>query len=335
MDRPVAINGAGMIGNTAMKLNFQGAETGADSLPITHVVDGYFNRDQVAENLQRHPIYGPSGLAVTTEGNDIIVVGQDRLKFVSASPDATIDWKSEGVWGVMEGTGKRVDMNSAGRHISDGGAEKVYITAPAKEAEVPSLIVGFNDGEYDPGKMDVVQGTSCTTKSAIHAIEALNRAFGVESVLLTTTHAETGRDMENLMRGLNEDEARNLGAKPAKTGAAVALGRLLEGIPCDAIADRIPTIDGSLSHIFLALNKSATPEEVREVLKAAVQSRIFAYVDKLASSRDLVGRWEDSVAVGDSVRSAGKQVHLTAGYDNIGGSAAAALRAMSYMRARE
>ena len=42
------------------------------------------------------------------------------------------------------------------------GAKKVIITAPAKGADIPTYVMGVNDGDFDPSA-PIISNASCTT----------------------------------------------------------------------------------------------------------------------------------------------------------------------------
>ena len=42
------------------------------------------------------------------------------------------------------------------------GAKKVIMSAPVSDADI-TIVMGVNDGLYDPAKHDVVSSASCTT----------------------------------------------------------------------------------------------------------------------------------------------------------------------------
>jgi glyceraldehyde-3-phosphate dehydrogenase (NADP+) (phosphorylating) len=49
-----------------------------------------------------------------------------------------------------------VDGPGAGKHIQ-AGAKKVIITAPAKGADIPTYVMGVNEGGYDHDVANIVR----------------------------------------------------------------------------------------------------------------------------------------------------------------------------------
>jgi len=56
----------------------------------------------------------------------------------------------------MKGTGVFVDGPGAGKHIQ-AGAKKVIITAPAKGADIPTYVVGVNEGDYNDSVSNIAR----------------------------------------------------------------------------------------------------------------------------------------------------------------------------------
>lgn len=56
----------------------------------------------------------------------------------------------------LQGTGVFVDGPGAGKHIQ-AGAKKVIITAPAKGADIPTYVVGVNEGDYDHDVANIIR----------------------------------------------------------------------------------------------------------------------------------------------------------------------------------
>jgi glyceraldehyde 3-phosphate dehydrogenase len=343
-ERNYGINGAGQIGTGILRINAERGDAGERCLPITAITDDYLSRDKVVEGMLSDKVYGPPKVDVRTEGDDKILIGGQVVKFANVPADKIADWASQGVWGVFEATGSRVQAGLAEEHLTEGGAERVLITAPSKGAlnnggAVKSLLMGFNEDDYDPESDRIVDNASCTTKSSALVVKALDDEFGVSGVVLVTIHALTGKARRDIIAASGlVDEISGLGFKPAPTGAKGALAKLFPHIDVAAEAYRVPTPDGSISDITLLLKSAATVEEVRAVLKLAAQSRVLQVVDHLESSANLIGNPSDSVVqIGEGKVSVvgGKLARVPAGYDNGFAPADAALHMMEYMDAQE
>ncbi len=94
-------------------------------------------------------------------GDGKITVGSHDLQLLSERDPGNLPWGDLGVDVVLESTGFFTDRDSAAKHL-DGGAKKVIISAPAKGPDV-TIVLGVNDGAYDPEAHDVISNASCTT----------------------------------------------------------------------------------------------------------------------------------------------------------------------------
>merc|ERR1711881_201592 len=114
---------------------------------------------------------------------------------LSATRDPTeIPWKDAGVEYVCESTGAFTTTEGCMKHI-DGGAKKVIISAPAKDADTPTVVVGVNTDDYDSVSMKVVSCASCTTNGLAPIVKVINERFGIKQGLMTTVHAATASQM--------------------------------------------------------------------------------------------------------------------------------------------
>ena len=89
---------------------------------------------------------------------------------------------------MLESTGFFADRR-AQAHI-DAGARKVVISAPAKDPDV-TLVLGVNEDVYDADAHHLISMASCTTNCLAPVVRVLLDEFGIESGLMTTTHAYT------------------------------------------------------------------------------------------------------------------------------------------------
>lgn len=307
------------------------------TLPITHLVEGYLTRDQIIALLREDPVRGPLGGEVIAEGDSGIRIGDQSMEVVRVPAHEMVDWEKMGVWGVLEASGARVQERLAEEHRTQGKARKVVVTAPTKGGDgiAHTLIVGYNEHAYDPGKHHVLTNESCTTKSALHVAEALRKKFGLSAISLTTVHAETGPEKRDLIaRSGRVEDLALLGFQPQSTGSQGALTKLFPNVDVSAEAYRVPVTDGSVSDITFKVERRASLSRAWEVLVTSVQPDIWQVVQTIRSSVDLIGNPHDAVVARDTLTVIGRNlVRVRAGYDNAYAPARAALDAMAYVRA--
>src|SRR5262249_52709516 len=154
MTTTVGINGFGRVGAACMR-----RALGRDDLEGVAVDSGARARP-LAPLLEFDSTYGALGRTVEY-GPDSLIVDGRSVPVLSARDPAGINWGELGASIVVESTGKFRAREDAALHLK-GGARKVLISAPGKGADL-TVVVGVNDGEYDPQRHDVVSAASCTT----------------------------------------------------------------------------------------------------------------------------------------------------------------------------
>merc|ERR1711968_172004 len=244
---------------------------------------------------------------------------------LSATRDPTeIPWSKTGVEYVCESTGAFTTTEGCMKHI-DGGAKKVIISAPAKDADTPTLVVGVNSEDYDTS-MQVVSCASCTTNGLAPIVKVINEKFGIKQGLMTTVHATTASQVvvDSSMKGADWRAGRAASANiiPSSTGAAKAVAKcypVMKG-KLTGMAFRVPTIDVSVVDLTCKLEKECTYDDIKAAVKAASEGDykgIVGYSEDQVVSQDFVG--EECSTVFDSL--AGIQltptfVKLVTWYDN-------------------
>src|SRR4029450_4678749 len=178
-------------------------------------------------------------------------------------------WGDLGVDIVLESTGIFTDATKAKAHV-DAGAQKVIISAPAKNEDV-TIVLGVNDAMYGPEKHTVISNASCTTNCLGPLAKALHEALGIERGLMTTIHAYTQDQTlpDGPHKGLRRARAAALNIVPTSTGAAKAIGLVLPELKgkLDGYALRVPIPTGSVTDLTVELKRSAGVEEINAAYK--------------------------------------------------------------------
>ena len=275
----IAINGFGRIGRAAFKIAFE--KKGVEVVAINDLTDA----KTLAHLLKHDTAYGSYRREISAEDGKIVVDGKTFPVYAEADPKK-LPWGELGVDVVLECTGRFVDGDSAGQHVT-AGAKKVVLSAPPKgENEILTYLIGVNASEYQ-GEA-IISNASCTTNCIAPVAKVMQAAFGIEKAMMTTIHSYTAD--QNLQDGPHKDfrRARAAGQNmvPTTTGAAISVTHLMPELvgKFDGLSVRVPTIVVSLTDFTFLLKKKTTVEDVNAAIEAA--SKDPGYRPALAVTRE-------------------------------------------------
>jgi glyceraldehyde 3-phosphate dehydrogenase len=315
MTTRVGINGFGRIGRSFTRLALE--RTDLEVVAVNDITDAR----TLAHLLAFDSTYGRLERTVDYTSDSLIVAGTP-IAVLSERDPARIDWGKLGADVIVESTGKFRSRDGAALHLK-GGARKVLISAPGKGADL-TVVIGVNDGAYDPVRHDVISNASCTTNCVAPMVKVLHDAFGVEQGFMTTVHAYTGDQM--LLDGPHKDLRRARSAAtsivPTTTGAARATGEVIPALAgkLDGVAVRVPVEDGSLTDLAVVLGQDVTSAEVNEAFAAAAAAGPLAGVLRYSTdpivSRDVIGDSASCVFDSELTQASGRLVKVFGWYDN-------------------
>jgi len=214
---------------------------------------------------------------------------------------ANLNWRQDDVQLVIESTGLFRDAEAEAREHIEGGAERVIITAPASNEDL-TVVLGVNEGEYDPSKHFIVSNASCTTNCLAPVAKVLCDEFGLQMGFMNTIHAYTNDQvlLDEPHTDLRRARAGAISMIPSSTGAAKAIGLVMPHMKgkLDGMAMRVPTPDGSAVDLVCVLEKPATKEEINAAMKAAAEGPlkgILEYCEEPIVSIDVIGNPASSI----------------------------------------
>ena len=312
----VAINGFGRIGRVFYRASLKRSRK-FECVAVNDLTDA----QTLAHLLKYDSIFRKLDIDVKA-GDGVITAGQGRLEHVSEKDPAKLPWKELSVDLVIESTGVFTDRENASKHIQ-AGAKKVLITAPEKNPDI-TIVPGVNDGDYDPKRHHVISLGSCTTNCLAPMVDVLEKEFGIEKALMTTTHAYTNdqRLLDLMHKDLRRARAAALSIIPTTTGAAKAIGEVLPATngKMHGVALRVPVPDVSAVDLVALLKKNTTSEEVNSAFRNAADGKlkgILRCVDEPLVSVDFIG--DPHSAIVDCPLTTvigGNLVKVVAWYDN-------------------
>jgi glyceraldehyde 3-phosphate dehydrogenase len=330
----VGINGFGRIGRLSLRTMLARYKGEFDVVAINDLTDTKTN----AHLFKYDTTYGPYKGTVEHDDKSITVDG-DKLTVFAQTDPAQIPWGDLGCDIVIEATGRFTDANLAKAHLT-GGAKKVIISAPAKNEDV-TIVLGVNEGKYDPANHHVVSNASCTTNGLAPVAKVLHDSFGIEKGLLTTVHAYTNsqRTVDTASKDLRDARAAAENIVPSSTGAAKAVGLVIPELAgkFTGMAFRVPTRTVSVVDFTAILSKDASPAEINAAVKAAADGPlkgILLYSDEELVSSDLVGNEYSSIFSAVDTIGMGNFIKVVAWYDNEWGYSCRIADLVKYMGER-
>jgi glyceraldehyde 3-phosphate dehydrogenase len=312
----VGVNGFGRIGRNFWRAVRAGDQHDIDIVAFNDLGDVA----TMAHLLKYDSVLGRLDADIKATGDGIEVDGALIRGFAARDP-GKLPWKDLGVDVVIESTGFFTKAEDARKHVDEGGAKKVIISAPAKGEDL-TVVLGVNDAAYD-GSQTIISNASCTTNCLAPLAKVLHDEFTIERGLMTTIHAYT--QDQNLQDGPHKDLRRARGAAlnivPTSTGAAKAIGLVLPELKgkLDGYALRVPVPTGSATDLTVTLGRPATVDEVDAAFKAAADGPlegILRYSEEPIVSTDIVTDPASCIYDAPLTKVIGNQVKVVGWYDN-------------------
>ena len=331
----VGINGFGRIGRQVLRaakqqevadIEFVGINDLTDNKTLAHL----FKYDSVHRTFDGD--VSSSEKSITIDGDEIRV-------FEEKDP-GKLPWKDLGVDIVLESTGRFTNAADAKKHI-DAGARKVIISAPAKGEDI-TIVLGVNEGKYDPKNHHIVSNASCTTNCLVPMVKVIKDNFGFVRGSMLTVHSYTND--QNVLdlphKDLRRARAAALSIIPTTTGAAKATSRVMPELKgkIDGLSVRVPTPDVSFTDLTVQVEKATTVAEVNAAFKAAADgpmSGVLEYTEVELVSSDYIGNPHSCIIDAKTTNVVdGMLVKVSGWYDNEWGYSSRCVDLLRYMGAR-
>jgi glyceraldehyde 3-phosphate dehydrogenase len=312
----VGINGFGRIGRLVFRVL---AERPSDFDVVA--INDLSDPKHLALLLKYDSVQGRFKGTVLSREQSIVVNGKE-IPITTEKDPSLLPWKKLGCQVALESTGRFTDRSSLQRHI-DAGAERVILSAPAKDDLDATIVLGVNDKTLNKN-CRIISNASCTTNCLAPMAKVLHESFGIDSGLMTTVHAYTND--QRVADQVHDDPYRARAAAvniiPSKTGAAKAVGEVIPELKgkLTGYALRVPVPDGSVVDLTALLKTSASKDQVNAAIKAAADGPLKGIIeystDPLVSS-DIVGNPHSCVFVPDQTLTVGGNfIKVVGWYDN-------------------
>ena len=286
MSIKIGINGFGRIGRLVFRATLE-----REDVDVVAVNDPFIDIEYMKYMLTYDSIHGKLNADIKIEGNNLIVNGKEIVVYNFKDP-VEIPWGKVGAEYVVESSGVFTTTEAAMAHIK-GGAKKVVISAPSKDAKM--FVMGVNQDKYTKD-MQIVSNASCTTNCLAPLAKVINDKFGIIEGLMTTVHSTTAT--QKTVDGPSKKDWRGGRAAsgniiPSSTGAAKAVGKVIPSLDgkLTGMSFRVPTLDVSVVDLTCRLEKGASYEEIVAAVKDACENElkgIMSWTDEALVSTDFI-----------------------------------------------
>lgn len=279
----VGINGMGRIGRLALRAALGGVErtpgdpSTGNRLDVVHINELKGGAAATAHLLEFDSLHGRWRTPFRVEGEDAICVGDKRLGFSAAPNPGDVPWGDLGCDVVLECTGKFLKPEILQAYF-DRGVKRVIVAAPVKDDRALNIVMGVNDGLYDPGKHRLVTAASCTTNCLAPVVKVVHENIGIRHGQITTIHDPTNTNVvvDAPHKDLRRARSAMLSLQPTTTGSATAIALIYPELKgrLNGHAVRAPILNASLTDCVFELQRETTAEDVNRLFEAAADGQL-------------------------------------------------------------
>ncbi|MEK9672770.1 MAG: ArsJ-associated glyceraldehyde-3-phosphate dehydrogenase [Rhodospirillaceae bacterium] len=313
----VGINGFGRMGRLVMRAGWDNP-----AFSFVHVNEKDGGPDVAAHLLEFDSVHGRWRRDIKAGAGAFSVDGAEISYSNNDTPGKT-DWAAAGCDIVLECTGKFKTTETLQPYF-DGGVKTVIVAAPVKDGAL-NIVMGCNDGLYDPEKHRLLTNASCTTNCLAPLVKVMHEGIGIKHGVITTIHDVTNTQVivDKPHKDLRRARSALNSLVPTSTGSAKAIGVIYPELvgKLTGLAVRVPLLNASITDCVFEMTRKTTAEEVNGLFRAAAGAGllkdILGYEERPLVSADFLNDPRSSIvdAMSTTVVN-GTQVKIIAWYDN-------------------
>ena len=279
----VGINGMGRIGRLALRSAFGGIyrpdtdPRAHNRLDVAHINEVKGGIAATAHLLEFDSLHGRWNTPIGIDGGKAITIANKKLGFTDAANPADIAWGDLGCDVVLECTGKFLKQEQLQAYF-DRGVKRVIVAAPVKDGSALNIVVGVNDGVYEPSRHKLLTAASCTTNCLAPVVKVVHEAIGIRHGQITTIHDPTNTNVvvDAPHKDLRRARSAMLSLQPTTTGSATAIALIYPELKgkLNGHAVRAPVLNASLTDCVFELNRPTTADEVNGLFRTAAEGAL-------------------------------------------------------------
>lgn len=326
----IGINGFGRIGRLVFRSALQ---RGVDIVAINDLIEPEY----MAYMLKYDTVHGQFDGSIAVENGNLVVNGK-TIRITAERDPANLKWDEAGVEIVIECTGLFLTRADGNKHIA-AGAKRVVFSAPAKDEDIPTYVMGVNHRELSADQT-IVSNASCTTNCLAPIAKVLHDNWGIAEGLMSTVHAVTAT--QKTVDGPSAKDWRGgrggfSNIIPSSTGAAKAVTKVIPSLKgkLTGMSFRVPVADVSVVDLTVRLEKPATYQQIKDAMRAASEAGdlkgVLGYTEEQVVSSDFIGDDHASIFdAGAGIALNDNFVKVVSWYDNEWGYSSALVKFVQY-----
>lgn len=310
----IGINGFGRMGRLALRAGWK-----RPGLEFVHINEPRGGAAVSAHLLKFDSVHGrwPFDASAVQDGLNI---DGEKVRFSEAPVIEEIGW--EDVDFVLECSGKFRTVDKLQRHLQQG-VKKVVVSAPVKEGAL-NIVMGVNDGLYDPTTDHIITNASCTTNCLAPLVKVVHENLGIHHGVVTTIHDMTNTQtvVDSALPDLRRARAAALSLIPTSTGSATAISLIYPELKgrLNGLAVRVPLLSASITDAVFEVERKTSVAEVNDLFRTAAETSlrgILGYEELPLVSSDFKDDPRSAIVdAGSTMVVDGTQVKILAWYDN-------------------
>lgn len=315
MSKPkIAINGLGRIGRLVFQILLERRKV--DLVVINDIAPN----DALVYLLKHDTAQGKWNKTIIAKENHLFIDDEEILS-TSIAESKDLPWKEHEIDVVVECTGRYRTKDKLQEHINSG-AKKVVISSPADQS-VKTIVLGINDDAVQSSDT-ILSNASCTTNCLAPMVKIMHDHFGIRQGIMNTIHAYTSD--QKLHDSIHASDFRRARAAaqnlvPTSSNANKALEWVMPEIKgkIKGGAVRVPVIVGSLTELYLNLEKETTVDEINAVFKQAAENHwkgILEYTEEPIVSSDIIHNPHSCIFDAALTQKTGDLYKIVGWYDN-------------------
>ena len=310
----IAINGFGRIGRIFLRSIL--AKPGIQVVAINDLTD----TATLAHLFKYDSVHRGFNGTVNFDA-DHLYINNQKIQVLAQRDPLNLPWKELNIDLVIESTGKFASRQAAEKHLNSG-AKQVIISAPATDRDMPTVVLGVNDGMVDL-RSPILSNASCTTNNVAAMVKIMDDNWGIVNGYITTVHSMTGDQSlhDAPHKDLRRARAASASIIPTTTGAAKAITSIFPHLDgkLGGAGIRVPVLNGSLTDFTCTLKKLPTVEEINRVFKTAADGtmhNVLEYTNDPIVSADIIGNTHSCIFDAQLTSIVGDLVKVVGWYDN-------------------